>query len=158
MSHRKWTVALLMIIVVTLVTAGFPTKSYSQTIAEGKYSVAGLDNEREVETFFINFREAVKKHDKEKISSMISYPAKVTLASGKIVTIKAPKNFIKTYDKIFDSMFTDVISKKLPKDLWADSNGVSTESGEIWFGGVIEGKNNKYELKIITINGVTARH
>jgi len=158
MSHRKWIVTLLIFSAVTFISSGFPSKSYSETTSEGKYSVAGLDNEREVETFFINFREAVKKHEKEKISRMISYPVQVTLASGKVEKIKTHKDFIKTYDKIFDAVFTGVISRKSPKELWANSNGVSTESGEIWFGGIIEGKKSQYELKVLSINGVTARH
>ena len=156
MNFKKWSVVFVFSAVM-LAASGFQL-SYSETIAEGKYSVAGLDNEKEVEMFFVKFREAVKKHEKEKVSRMISYPIKVTYASRKSGTIKTAMNFVTAYDNIFDSMLTDAISNKSIKELWANSNGVSTETGEIWFGGVIEGKSSRYELKILTINGVTARH
>ncbi|TSK07300.1 MAG: hypothetical protein FPO08_11860 [Geobacter sp.] len=93
MNFKKWPLAIVFYAVM-LAASGFPSQSYSEATAEGKYSVAGLDNEKEVETFFLKFRESVKKHEKEKVSHMISYPIKVTFASGKIENIKTSKNFI----------------------------------------------------------------
>jgi hypothetical protein len=50
---------------------------------EGRFSVAGLDDEREVEQFFISVKEAIARGDKKKVASLVSYPIKVNLTSGR---------------------------------------------------------------------------
>jgi hypothetical protein len=159
MTSRNCSFALLMIFAFAFVVpAMMPDDGYCYSTPAGKYSVAGLDDEKEVAKFFVSFRDAVKNHEKAKVAGMIAYPIQLTLASGKVAVIKSPKAFIKKYDEIFDRIFTDALSKKSPNELWANSQGVATASGEIWLGDVLAGGSGQYQLKITAINGVTARH
>ena len=117
---------------------------------EGRFAAAAL-KESEVETFFISFREAIGSSDKKKVASLVSYPIKVTLASGARRTIRNRAEFIRAYDQIFHAEFRKLISKTQVADLWAKSAGVATPRGEIWFSGI--GPDDRYTIKIIAING-----
>jgi hypothetical protein len=131
-----------------------------QIPSKGKYSVAGLDNDREVEEFFLSFKEAVAKGDKAAAASMVSYPIRVTLANGRRVTIRNKAQFVRRYDAIFDKDFKQLILQTRVEDLWAKWSGVATPRGEIWFRGIIGNKKKagSPELKIIKINGVVDKN
>lgn len=149
---------ILILAVAVMMSSIVTSISHAGSTKEGKYSVAGLDDEREVNSFFLRFQDAVAKHEKERVAAMVDYPIDAISASGKILKIENKKKFVEKYDNIFDSLFTTTIAKKKVNDLWANYQGVATETGEIWLGGVFKGKSNKYVLKIIAINGITGRH
>ena len=155
MPYMRQIVFILATILFLLVN---PSVNQAGSNKEGKYSLAGLDNESEVNAFFLNFQSAIVKHDKAKVAAMIDYPIDVTLSTGNNLKIPNSVKLLKYYDHIFDKRFTNIISKKKTEELWANSQGVSTETGEIWLGGVYKGKSNEYVIKVIAINGVTARH
>ncbi len=141
------------------------TFSYISAIAQGyieskgKYSVAGLDDDRDVEQFFISFKKAIAENDKDKVASMITFPVKAILANGLMVTLKSRADFIKAYDKVFDTKFKQIILQTQVEDLWAKYSGVAMPRGEIWINGVTRGKKNleKFQIKITTINNVIYR-
>jgi len=62
-----------------------PAWPKDQTPAQGKYYAAGLDDDREVEQFFLSFKAAIAKGDKEKVAAMVHYPIAASLASGQRV-------------------------------------------------------------------------
>jgi len=93
--------------------------------------VAGLDD-REAEQFFTSFKEAIVKGDKKKVASLVSYPIRVNLVSGRRTKLKNAPDFIRTYDRIFDAQFKQLILGTDVKDLWAKWSGVATPSGELW--------------------------
>lgn len=117
--------------------------------------MAGL-KDQEVAKFYQEFREAVAAGDKQKVASLVSFPIKVTLASGKRRTMPTKVDFIKSYDLIFDNTFRQLIAKTEFDDLWAKFSGVATPRGEIWIGGLVtsKAKPDDYVIKIIAINGV----
>jgi hypothetical protein len=120
----------------------------------GKYSVAGLDDDREVEDFFLSFKNAVARNDKAKVASMVSYPVYVRFTSGRNVRIRNARAFVKSYDAIFGKGFKQLIAQTEVKDLWAKWSGVATPRGEVWFGGIVKKRRpNEYVLKITSING-----
>jgi len=120
----------------------------------GKFSLAGLDD-HEVEQFFISFKDAIAKGDKKKVASLINFPNKFPLASGRRVIMKNEADFLGRYDEILDEIFKQVISQTEVKDLWANWQGVAMPSGEIWINGIIKDvkRAEKYTIKITTING-----
>ncbi len=120
----------------------------------GKFYLAGLDD-REVEQFFISFKEAVAKNDKKKVASLIAFPVGVSLASGRRMNIKSEADLLSKYDQIFDETFKQIISQTEVKDLWANWQGVAMPSGEIWINGISRDAKRleKYTIKITTING-----
>lgn len=79
---------------------------------DGRFAAASL-TDRDVETFFSSFREAIAAQDKKKVASLISYPVKVTLSSGPRRTIRNRAEFIKAYDRIFDDEFRETIPRFL---------------------------------------------
>lgn len=125
---------------------------------EGKYSVAGL-KEREVERFFVSFKTAIAKGDKKTVSSMVSYPLTVILASGRRTKINNKAQLLRQFDAIFDPSFKRVIERTKVEDLWANSHGVTTPDGDVWFSGVIKDVNKPevYEIKITAINNAMAK-
>ena len=112
--------------------------SQSRAQKEGRFSVAGLDDDREVEQFFISFKEALGQNDKKRIASLVSYPIKVNLASGQSKRIRNAADFVRAYDRIFDAKFKLVVMETDVKDLWAKSSGVAMPLGEIWFNGIVK--------------------
>ncbi len=124
----------------------------------GKFSAADL-GDREVELFFLSFKTAIAKDDKEKIASMIAVPIKVKLVTGPLVTLKNRAEFIAAYDMVFDKEFKKVILQTQVEDLWANSRGVAMPRGEIWITGVQEDKRDleKVQIKIFSINNIFSR-
>jgi len=144
-------------LVAILLLALFPhVSALSQSPAQsgGKFSLAGLDD-REVEHFFISFKEAVAKNDKKKVASLTAFPVGVYLSSGHRMNIKSEADLLSKYDQIFDETFKQVISQTEVKDLWANWQGVAMPGGEIWINGIIRDakRPEKYAIKITTING-----
>jgi len=120
---------------------------------EGRFSVAGL-GEHEVEEFFVSFKEAVAKGDQKKVASLMEYPIRVTLASGRSRKVRNAAEFVTTYPRIFDEHFKQVIAGTEVKNLWAKWSGVAMAKGEIWFNGIGNPKQpKKYTIRITTING-----
>jgi hypothetical protein len=157
-SERLSKAGLIAIAFVAMMLFGVSALAQGSAADEGKFSAAGLKN-REVEQFFLSFKEAVAKGDKGAVASMVSYPVKVPLASGQRVSIKNRAQFAKRYNAIFDNAFKRVISQTRVDDLWAKSSGVATPRGEIWLSGIIKNQKNPdiYEIKIIAINNVIDR-
>lgn len=128
--------------------------AHSVVQEQGRFSAAGL-NDREVEAFFVSFKEAIATGDKKKVASLINYPIRVTLTSGRRKRIGRAADFIREYDRVFDAEFRRLIAKTEVKDLWAKSDGVAMPSGEIWFSGIALNpkRPETYRIKIIAING-----
>ena len=121
---------------------------------EGRFSAAGLDDDREVEQFFTSFKEAIAKGDKKKVASLVSYPIRVNLVSGRRTKLKNAPDFVRTYDRIFDDQFKQLILGTDVKDLWAKWSGVATPRGELWFNGIVLDPKHpeEYTIKITAIN------
>jgi hypothetical protein len=120
----------------------------------GKYANAGL-KDAEVEQFFKSLQQAIDKRDKQAVASMISYPI-VVIINGRRQSIKNDASLVKNYDYIFDKRLSEFLIQTKTEGLWARSEGVATPGGEIWFSGVSKDPQHtdKYEIKIITINGI----
>src|SRR5580765_3638586 len=95
----------LAIISLLVLFSSAMTLSRSTAQSEGRFSVAGLKDDREVEQFFIVFKNAVAKSDKKKTASLISYPIIISLSSGRRAYIKNEANFERRYNGIFDETF-----------------------------------------------------
>jgi hypothetical protein len=143
------------LILSTLMVTFVCGSSWSRASAvQGKYAAAGLEDDREVEQFFISFKNAVAKRDREQVAAMIAYPIRVRLPSGRRTIIKTRASLIRRYDAIFDAAFRKVIADTNVEDLWARWSGVAMPAGEIWFNGLSKGRHSEhYELKITAING-----
>jgi hypothetical protein len=61
---------------------------------EGRFVVAGL-KDRETEEFFASFKEAVAKGEKRTVATMVSYPIRVTVKSGRRMRLSNAASFIK---------------------------------------------------------------
>ena len=124
--------------------------------ATQKFSVAGLENDQEVETFFLAFKDNVAKDARQAVAAMLAYPIGVSLASGQRLTIRNRTQFLHRYNAIFDRTFKEFLQQAKVDDLWAKWQGVATPGGEIWIKGLVNNlkKPQTHKLKIVTINGV----
>ena len=145
----------LVAITLQLILLSITTAFSHPAQKEGRFSVAGLDDDREVEQFFVSFKEAIAKGDKKKVASLASYPIRVNLGSGRWKRIRNAADFISAYDRIFDDKFTRLILRTDVKDLWAKWSGVAMPRGEIWFNGILKDAKHpkKYTIKITAISG-----
>lgn len=150
---RLLTVALLLLL--TLAGAGAFSSPVVRAQDGGKYSVAGLDDEREVNQFFLSFKEAVGAGDKRRVASMVSYPIRAHTADGRWVRLRNGAALVRSYERIFDPAFRRLIAETRVEDLWAKSSGVATPRGEIWINGVVtdERRPDSYVIRITSING-----
>ena len=141
-------IALQLTLVCSFASAQIPASN------EGRFSVAGLEDDREVEQFFVSFREGIANRDKKKVASLVSYPIRIKLTSGAAVKVRSSADFVRLYDRIFDAKFKRIIIGTDVKNLWAKSSGVATPGGEIWINGVIKNpkRPNKYTIKVTAIN------
>jgi hypothetical protein len=147
---------LIVAITLQLIISSAPVAlSHPLVQKEGRFSVAGLDDDREVEQFFISFKEAIARADKKTVASLVSYPIRVNLASGRWRTIRTVADFIAIYDHIFDAKFKRLIRRTDVKDLWAKWSGVAMPRGELWFNGIIKDakRPKNYTIKITAISG-----
>ncbi|MEK7948390.1 hypothetical protein WKR98_26870 [Pigmentiphaga sp. YJ18] len=97
--------------------------------------------------FFDKLKQAVAAGDKAAVAAMADYPFR-TRVEGKAVTIRDAGHFIADYDRIITPKVKDAVSRQTYSELFANWQGISVGSGEIWFGGV--GKRN--DVKITAIN------
>jgi hypothetical protein len=124
---------------------------------QNKYAAANLED-REVEQFFVSFKTAIAKGDKKTVSSMVSYPLTVILASGRRTKITNKAQLLRQFDAIFDPSFKRVIQQTKVDDLYASPNGVTTPDGDVWFSAVFKDMNKpEYEIKITAINNARAK-
>ncbi|HVF57533.1 MAG TPA: hypothetical protein VM934_15365 [Pyrinomonadaceae bacterium] len=135
-------VMLLMLLALSLSSAAAgPSRQ------EGKYSVAGIDDERAVEKFLADLQEAVAQDDRARVASMLSYP--LTLHSGKRRTVLRRKSdLLKKYGVVFNRKVKDALAKQKASELFANWQGVMIGDGAIWFGEV----GGAGQLKVVAVN------
>ncbi|MPS29565.1 MAG: hypothetical protein E2576_01215 [Alcaligenaceae bacterium] len=97
--------------------------------------------------FFDRLKQAVAAADKPAVAAMVDYPFR-TRIDGKAVTIRDAGHFIADYDQLITPKVRAAVSRQAYPELFANWQGISIGSGEIWFGGV--GKRN--DVKITAIN------
>ncbi|MBN9475536.1 MAG: hypothetical protein ABS43_31210 [Bordetella sp. SCN 67-23] len=97
--------------------------------------------------FFDKLKQAVAAGDKAAVAAMADYPFRTRL-DGKAATLRDAEHFIADYDRLITPKVRDAVSRQTYPELFANWQGISIGSGEIWFGGV--GKRN--EVKITAIN------
>jgi len=115
-------------------------------MGDNRYSVAGFNDDKVVETAAQKFKNAVIVQDKRKVASLVNYPISVKI-EDKTVVIKKREDFIKMYNKIFNRPIFDQIKESVPHNMFAKADGVMLgDHGEIWIGSI----NGK--AKIIAIN------
>ncbi|BAU28049.1 hypothetical protein DFP93_101125 [Aneurinibacillus soli] len=111
-----------------------------------KYAIAGIDQPKKFEAFFVKFQTLVAKGDKKGVADYMKYPVVV---NGKKTTNRTKKQFIKNYDKIFTPKVKKALADQKVEDLFVNAQGVMVGDGEIWFG-VSTQKPEQYQ--VIDIN------
>ncbi|NQU19348.1 hypothetical protein HQ550_04250 [bacterium] len=108
--------------------------THSQSDFEGKnrYWVGGFSNDKVVENFARQFKDAVIKQDRKRVASMINYPLQL-MSNGKM--IKNSKDFIANYDYIIDKNAYQEITNSHTSDMFSNYQGVMLGDGVAWFGG-----------------------
>lgn len=111
-----------------------PGTKYNQ-----RYNIAGFDRDKDVTDFVEQVQKYLKSNDASHISTMISYPIKVTI-NNKSVVIKSKKQFIKNYNKIFNAKLKAALTKTYASCLFANWQGVMAGSDfyNVWINLVIE--------------------
>ncbi len=127
--------------------------AHAQSQDISRFAVAGLED-KEVEVFFLSFKDAVGKGDRKKVASLVQFPVRVTLSSGRRMRIKTATEFLRNYNQIFGAELKKLIAETEVKDLWAKSAGVATPRGEVWISGIVPNGQENYIIRIIAINGV----
>jgi hypothetical protein len=114
---------------------------------EHKYSVAGIDDDRAVEAFLAELKEAVAKNDRAKVASMVNFPLRVNNDRRKTL-VRRRADLLRRYDAVFNRKVKEALAKQTAADLFVNYQGVMVGDGEIWFRPT--GKDGR--LKIVTVN------
>ena len=109
--------------------------------------------------FLAKFQDALKRHDREAVASLVHYPLLVT-AGGKM-HIRSRAQLLADYDRVFAPKVRAAILKANADDVWGNANGVMV-GGVIWFDAIIPRSQQpdvsapdywkRYPFKIITVN------
>lgn len=116
-----------------------------------RYSIIGF-SDKEVIKFASNIQESLIKDNKKVFAKFIAYPIDVKI-NGKKIKIKNEEDFIKNYDKIFNTNLKKAIISTNPLFMFVNQYGVRLgENGyNVWFTG-IQKKSKKCYLLIYAIN------
>lgn len=93
-----WRVFLIFVSVITVsgITLAGDSKNKANTVNEGKYSIAEIDDDHAVEIFVKAIKQAVAKDQHAEVAAMISYPIIVTLIDGNKMKITNVLSFVKS--------------------------------------------------------------
>jgi hypothetical protein len=98
--------------------------------AQGKYEVAGVDDEIIVTEFLSTLQKKVIANDRTSIAGMVDYPLSVTV-SGKKYILKTPKDFLAKYDIVVNKNVQNAILKTT--EPFAKCDGIMLgDHGEVW--------------------------
>jgi hypothetical protein len=110
--------------------------------------------------FLVKFQDALKRHDREAVASLVHYPLLVT-AGGKM-RIRSRAQLLANYQRVFTSQVRAAILKANADDVWGNAKGFMVGGGVIWFDVIIPRNEQpnvsapdywkKYPFKIITVN------
>lgn len=91
----------------------------------------GQELKKQYQDVISNFIDCFKTQNKEKLSSLISFPLK---REYPIPDIKTKQEFLKKYNEIFDDSLTQMIVKSKPTKDWCEMGwrGLMFLNGDIW--------------------------
>jgi hypothetical protein len=137
-------------LLVSLAPAPGSAKGAGKTYS--KFQVAGIASDKEMLTFFAAFKAAVATGDRARVAAMVSYPLDVVTTEGERLEIAGQEELLARFDAIFDGPLREKIAVLQGEALIANSSGVTTPLGEVWFR-----KRGKGGIRVTTINGVVVR-
>ncbi|WCN39435.1 hypothetical protein [Aneurinibacillus uraniidurans] len=138
---------LLLAVLAGSSTPGLAAINISQySSASNKYAIAGIEQPKKFEAFFVKFQTLVAEGDKKEVANYMKYPVVV---NGKETANQTKKQFIKNYDKIFTPKVKKALANQKVENLFVNAQGVMVGDGEIWFG-VSTQKPERYQ--VIDIN------
>lgn len=89
------------------------------------WSDAGFVSGNRMIKFFQNFQFLVKDRNKEGIAALIKFPLR---------SIQTRKEFMDSFDYIFDETVTEEVFEQNPFELYRDKNGcMAGNDGQVWF-------------------------
>ncbi len=102
--------------------------------------------------FFYRMKNAILNSDSAKLAGMIEYPIRIRINKTNN-KIRNRKEFLKYYRKIIDPSIIKAIEHQQYCNLFANSEGIMINNGEIWFTGICKDSDcKKIIVKIIAIN------
>ncbi|HEX8190817.1 MAG TPA: hypothetical protein VF586_20830 [Pyrinomonadaceae bacterium] len=122
----------------------------------GRFTVSGVNDDREVEKFYLDFQKAVADGDRKRVAGMMNYPLRVNFRTDSsrrnYRIIRSRDSFLKVYDRIFDRTLKRFIARTTVNDIWANYHGIATPRGEIWIGVFCQRADcDSYHIKVRTI-------
>lgn len=110
------------------------------------YEVAGIEDPKQFNDFFIKLQDAVADNDKKAIADMISYPLRVN-KNGHSIEIKNKSEFVKAYSRIITKKVKKKVLHQELNKLFVNSYGVRIGDGEMWIS-QIDGKIAIYAINL----------
>jgi hypothetical protein len=168
-SLRPFQIPLLYLVCVLACTICAPAFGYAQSdkaASEGNCTHPDPATRPECSgaiAFLAKFQDALKRHDREAVASLVNYPLLVT--GGGKMRIRTRAQLLGSYQRVFISPVRTAILKANADDVWGNANGFMVGGGVIWFDAVIPRNEQpdvsapdywkKYPFKIITVNRPT---
>src|SRR5688500_12136840 len=89
----------------------------------------------EVKEFYREFQNAVAADEREKVSSMMMYPLRVTFFDDARAAdyrfLNSPDELLSVYDRVFHQTVTDYIAQVDPNTVWGNDYFLQTGTGQI---------------------------
>ncbi len=115
-----------------------------------RYAVAGFEDDRKIDEWVLQFKEALAKGDKKAVMDQVAFPIQ-TEVEGKRVSLSR-NEFEKVYDKVMTPALVGQINSSFERMLFSNANGILLGGAEynVWIGGIE--KDGRVEARIIGIN------
>ena len=111
------------------------------------FAVAGTDA-TQVASFLKSLQSAVAVGNRLKVATLMHFPLKVWL-DGEETVVASESEFQARYSRIIDADVKKAIAEAKVERLLANQQGVTCDSGRVWFRPMPEHKN---AIKIVAIN------
>ncbi len=105
----------------------------------GKYSVIGVDDDNQVESFFVSIQQDIKANDAISLSEKVIYPFRI-YSEKETIKLHSKQQFIESYSQFMTNTLKAALLCQTTDDLRANSGGLRAARGAIWMNSVFIGK------------------
>ncbi len=101
---------------------------------DGRFSIAGIDDEQSVSDFLTALKESAAASDAQKLASLCQYPFKQYRSGNVTKEFANAEELAANVDTVFPAEVKQAIADATYEDLFVNYKGIMIHHGEVWIG------------------------